>query len=145
MLVLLLVVFLGAKVHRAIAANLDSRIAVIRSQLEEAKVLRAEAEALRDEYAGKLAGAEADAAALIARAEHEAAVILDKARADGDDMVARRQRLAEERIAGAEREAVDALRTRAATAAAEASRLLIASRRDETTERRLADDLIASL
>jgi F-type H+-transporting ATPase subunit b len=56
MLVLLLIALFGAKVHKTIAGGLDGKIAAIKDQLDEAKQLRAEAEALRQEYAAKIAG-----------------------------------------------------------------------------------------
>ena len=49
MLVLLLIAFFGAKVHKTITGGLDGQIAAIREELDEAKRLRAEAEKLRDE------------------------------------------------------------------------------------------------
>ena len=58
-----------------LVGGLDAKIAEIRQQLDEAKALRSAAEALRKEYADKIAGAEKDAAAMIehARTEAEAA------------------------------------------------------------------------
>lgn len=145
MLVLLLIAFLGAKVHRSIAGGLDARIAAIRTQLDEAKSLRLEAEALREEYAGKIANAEADAATMIRSAEHEAAAILANARAEGEAMVGRRQRMAEDRISGAEREAIAQVRARAAQAAALASSRIIAQQHGADADRRMADEVIASI
>lgn len=145
MVVLLLIVFLGAKAHRSITRGLDARIAAIRSQLDEARELRLEAEKLREEYAAKIAGAEGDAAAMIRSAEQEAATILANARSEGEAMVARRQRLAEERIAGAEREALAEVRAQAARAAARASGTLIAEQHGEEADRRMADEVIAAL
>lgn len=145
MAVLLLIAFVGAKVHKTIAAGLDARIAEIRQQLEEAKALRAEAEALRDEYAAKIASAEADAGRLMDSATEEADAILAKAEADSAEMVKRRQRMAEEKIAAAERAAIADVKARAVTAAAVASRKLIAERHDQKADKTLADEVIASL
>src|SRR5690606_6062043 len=72
MLVLILIAVFGAKVHKSIAKGLDGKIAAIREQLEEAKTLRVEAEALRNEYATKIANAEKDAAAMLEHAKSEA-------------------------------------------------------------------------
>ena len=52
------------KVPGMLTSGLDAGIAEIRKQLDEAKALRAEAEALRKEYADKIANAEKDAAAI---------------------------------------------------------------------------------
>lgn len=145
MAVLLLFAIFGAKVHKTIAGGLDKKIADIRDQLDEATALRAEAEALRDEYAAKIAGAEKDAEAMIENAKGEAGGILEKAEADSLVMVERRKRMAEDRIAAAEREALEEVRNRAVTAATAASRTLIGSTFDADADRALADQMIADI
>ena len=145
MFVLLLVAIFGAKVHKTIAGGLDGKIAAIKEQLDEAKQLRAEAEALRQEYADKIAGAEKDAEAMLANAQHEAEAILDKAEADSKAMVERRKRMAEDKIAAAEREAIEDVRNRAALAATSASRKLIAEKHDAEADKALADKVIAGI
>ncbi len=145
MAILLLIAFFGAKVHKTIAGGLDGRIAAIRTQLDEAKQLRAEAEALRAEYAAKIAGAEKDAEALIANAQYEADAILAKAEEDSTAMVARRKRMAEDKIAAAEREALADVRNVAVSAATVASRKLIAEKHDAEADRSLADQVIAGI
>lgn len=145
MFVLLLFAFFGAKVHKTIGAGLDGKIAAIKEQLDEAKQLRAEAEALRNEYAAKIAGAEKDAEAMLANAQHEADAILDKAEADSKAMVERRKRMAEDKIAAAEREAVDDVRNRAVNAATSASRKLISEKHDAAADKALADTVIAGI
>lgn len=145
MLLLLVIAFLGAKVHKTITGGLDSKIKAIKDQLEEARHLRAEAEALREEYAGKIKAAETDAEAMLASARHEADAILAKAESDSTAMVSRRQRMAEDKIAAAEREAIEDVRTRAANAAAAASRRLIAENYGAEADRALADRVIAGI
>ena len=145
MVTLLLIAFFGAKVHKTIGGGLDNRIAAIREQLDEAKKLRAEAEALRDEYAAKIADAQKDAEAMLANARTEADAVMLRAEEDSAEMVARRQRMAEDKIAAAEREAIKDVRNRAATAATGASRKLIAEKHDAAQDRALADEIIAGL
>lgn len=145
MLVLLLFAFFGAKVHRTIAGGLDARIAAIRGQLDEAKKLRGEAEALRDEYAAKIAGAEKDAAAMLDNARNEADAIVAKAEDDTAAMIARRERMATEKIAAAERKAVDDLRAQAARASTRAAAGIIADRHDAVADKMLIDETIAGL
>ena len=145
MLVLLAFAFFGAKVHKTIAGGLDNKIAAIKEQLEEAKQLRAEAEALRKEYADKIAGAEKDAEAMLVNAQTEADALLVKAEADSKAMVERRKRMAEDKIAAAEREAVQDVRNRAVAAATGASRKLIAEKHDAEADRALADKVIAGI
>ena len=144
----MLVVFaimLRARVPALIAKGLDSRIADIRKQLDEAARLRAEAEALRDEYAKKAKAADADIAALKEAAEQQAKEIVAKAKADATALVARRRAMAEDKIAAAERAAIEEVRTRAATAAAAAARGLIAETHDSVADRKLVDQAISGL
>lgn len=141
----LIAIIVWKKVPSSVAGGLDKKIAEIKEQLDEAKTLRAEAEKLRDEYAAKIASAEKDAEAMMEGAQREADAILAKAEADSDAMVARRQRMAEDKIAAAEREAIEGVRASAANAAAAASRKIIAERHDSEADRKLADEVIASL
>ncbi len=141
----LIAVVIWKKVPGAIAGGLDTKIAEIKQQLDEAKDLRAEAEKLRDEYAAKIASAEKDAEAMMEGAQREADSILDKAEADSEAMVARRQRMAEDKIAAAEREAVEDVRASAANAAAAASRKIIREKHDAAADKALADEVISSL
>ena len=145
MLVLLLIAIFVFKAHKTIAGGLDRQIAAIKEQLDEAKQLRAEAEALRKEYADKIAGAEKDAEAMLTNAQTEADAILVKAEADSKAMVERRKRMAEDKIAAAEREAVQDVRNRAVAAATGASRKLIAEKHDAEADRALADKVIANI
>lgn len=142
---ILLAVFVWKKVPGLITGGLDAKIEEIKQQLDEAKTLRSEAEALRDEYASKIASAEKDAEAMMEGAQKEAEAILAKAEVDSKAMVDRRKRLAEDKIAAAEREAIDGVRASAANAAAAASRGLIAERHDGAADKALADEVIASL
>lgn len=136
---------LWAGVPKIIAKILDDRIALIRQQLDEASKLRAEAEALRNEYAGKIKGAEKEAAELLQHAQVEADAIIAKAEVDSKALVERRKKMADDKIAAAEREAVEELRAKAARAAAAASRALIAEQHGADADRKLADEIISGL
>ncbi|WP_284125774.1 F0F1 ATP synthase subunit B family protein [Parerythrobacter aestuarii] len=144
MLVLILVV-LWKKVPALIAGGLDNKIAEIKQQLDEAKTLRAEAEALRDEYSSKIANAEKDAEAMMENARHEADAILEKAEADSKALIERRKKMAEDKISAAERDAIDEVRATAAAAATAASRKLIAEGHDAAADKALADEVISNL
>jgi F-type H+-transporting ATPase subunit b len=146
---LAMTVFLGIllwkKVPTALAKGLDDQIASIRKQLDEAKALRAEADALRAEYAAKIAGVEKDAAAMLDHARHEADAIVAKAEADTATMISRREKMAQDKIAAAERAAVDDLRARAADAATAAARSLIAQNHGAKADKGLVDSAIAGI
>lgn len=133
------------KVPGAIAGMLDKQIAAIRTRLDEAKQLRAEAEALRDEYARKIAGIEAEAAAMVAHADEEAKAVLAKAEADAVDLTARRAKMAEDKIGAAERAAIASIRARAADAAAKAAAAIIAEKHGAAADKALVDKTIAGL
>lgn len=128
-----------------IARALDDRIDAIRKQLDEAAKLREEALALKASYEKKMQAADGEIAELKAQAERQAGEIVAQAKVDAENMVERRTQLAEEKIAAAERNAVEELRAKAATAAAVASRQLIAKEHGESEDRELADKIIADL
>ncbi len=144
----MLVVFailIWKKVPAAITRSLDDKIAAIRSQLDEAKALRAEAEALRTEYEKKAKSADKEAKAMIERAQHEAEAIVAKADSDAAALIERRTRMAEDKIAAEERAAINELRASAATAAARAAEKLIGERHDAAADAKLVDEAIAGL
>lgn len=144
-MLLLIAVMVWKKVPAMITGGLDSKIAEIARQLDEAKALRAEAEGLRDEYAAKIAAAEKDAAAMREGAQAEADALVAKAKTDSEAMVARRQKMAEDEIGAAEREAVAEVKAKVVAAAAAASAKLIAAKHDAAADKTLADEVIASL
>jgi F-type H+-transporting ATPase subunit b len=109
------------KVPGMLIAALDKRADKIRADLDEARRLREEAQALLREYELKRGEAEAEAQAIVGQAKREAEVLGEEARARIEDYVARRTRAVESRIAQAEQQAVAEVRSRAidvATAAA---------------------------
>ena len=144
-MIVVILIMLFAGVPRIIAGILDSRIEGIRKQLDEAKALRAEAEKLRDEYARKAGEADQEAAALRAQAERQAEEIVEKARADADALIERHKAIAADKIASAERAAVEELRAKVASAAADAARELIAEKHGEAADRKLADQIIGGI
>ena len=142
---LFIAILLWKKVPGLITAGLDRQIAAIRQRLDEAKTLRAEAEALRDEYARKIAGAEADAANIVANAQEESKILIADAEKHATELTARRVKMAEDKIAAAERQAIAEVRAKAAEAAAAAAAKLIAERHDATADKALVDRTISGL
>lgn len=144
-MLVVIAIMLVKKVPAAIGRALDKKIAGIREQLDEATKLRAEAEALKAEYEVKAAAAEGEARQMRERAQAEAAAIVAKARSDAEMLVERRTRMAEDKIAAAERTAVADIRATAANAAAAAAASLIAERHDAAADRVMTDRAIAGL
>ena len=137
--------FSWKNVPGAVGKALDGKIAEIRAQLDEAKQLRAEAEALKAEYQAKSAAADGEAKAMLDRAHAESASIVAKAKTDAEALVERRTQMAEAKIAAEERAAVDEVRAVAAKAATAAAGHLIAERNDANSDKALVDQAIAAL
>ncbi|WP_294321991.1 hypothetical protein [uncultured Sphingomonas sp.] len=144
-MLLFLIVLVVKGVPAVIGRLLDGQIAAIRTRLDEARTLRAEAEALRDEYTSKIAGIEAQAAEMVAHAEAEAQALLVKAEADAAELTQRRAKMATDKIAAAERAAIAEVRATAADAAAKAAGALIATHLSGDADRALVDRTIAGL
>ena len=141
----LVLIALFLKVPAMLTGMLDSGIVEIRKQLDEAKALRAEAEALRKEYADRIANAEKDAAAMLDHARHEADAIIAKAETDATAVIGRREKMASDKIEAAERGAIADLRNKAAEAAAVAARGLIAANHNAVADKGLVDQAIAGI
>ncbi|CAN5466889.1 hypothetical protein BH09PSE4_BH09PSE4_12230 [soil metagenome] len=141
---LLLAIFV-AKAPKKITDILDARIAETRRQLDEAKAIRAEAEALLAEATARNKASAGDAAAIVAHAEGEAKAMLAKAEADSTDLIVRRQKMAEDKIAAAERGAIAEVRATTAEVAAKAAGALIAARHDAGSDKAIVDRTISGL
>lgn len=140
-----LAVLLWKRVPALVVGMLDKQIAAIRQRLDEAKKLRAEAEALRDEYVRKLADVESQTRDIVDHAQAEAKALVAKAEADAAELVRRRTRMAEDKIAAAERAALAQVRARTADAAAKAAATLIAGNHGADADQALVDKTIAGL
>ena len=138
-------IMIWQKVPAMIAKALDGKIAEIRAQLDEAKQLRAEAEALKTEYQVKSAAADGEAKAILDRAHAQSASLIAKAKSDAEALVERRTQMAEAKIAAEERAAIDEVRAVAAKAATAAAGRLIAERNDASSDKALVDQAIAGL
>lgn len=141
---LLLAIFV-AKAPKRIAEALDARIAETRRQLDEAKAIRAEAEALLASAQAQHAASAGDAKAILAHAEVEASDLIAEAEKAAADLTARRAKMAEDKIAAAERGAIAEVRAHAAQAAAAAAATLIAERHDAGADKAMVDRTIAGL
>jgi len=138
-------ILLWKKVPALVGSTLDKQIAEIKTQLDEAKELRGEAEKLRAEYEAKMASAITEAEDMKDRAEQEAELILEQAKTDATALVERRKKMAEDKIAAAERAAISDIRRKVANAASAASAKLISDVHDASADKVLVDETIASL
>ncbi|SIP98991.1 F-type H+-transporting ATPase subunit b [Rhizobium sp. RU35A] len=136
-LVLFLVLIAYLKVPGMIGQALDKRADNIRDELEQAKRLREEAQALLAEYQRKRKEAEAEAAHILAVAEREAAALTEEARQKTEEFVARRNALSEQKIRQAEADAIGAVRSAAVDLAVAAAQKVIAAKADASVQQSL--------
>lgn len=107
---------------------LDKRATVIRTELDEARRLREEAQQLLADYQRKTREAEDEAKSIIEAAKREAENLASETRAALDEQVQRRTKAAEEKIARAEAQALADVRAAAVDLAAKASESILKSK-----------------
>lgn len=126
---LALVIFVGMMLYfgipRIVGKMLDGQIKKIADDLAAAKTLREEAAALLVEYEQKRVAAEGEAAGIIAAAQEEAIRLAAEAQVSLADLIARRTKAVEDKIAQAESQAIAEVRARSADVAIEAARLVL--------------------
>jgi F-type H+-transporting ATPase subunit b len=136
------VLFVGVmvyfRVHAMMVKTLDDRSARIKAELDEARRLRDEAQALLAEYQRRQNEAEQEAAGIIAGAKAEAERMAIEAKAKAEDLLGRRTKMAETKIAQAEAQALADVRAAAADAAVAAAQQVLT----QTVKGKVAHDLI---
>jgi F-type H+-transporting ATPase subunit b len=137
------VLYFGA--HKKIATALDARAALITRELEEARRLREEAEKVLADYRRKEGEAANEAEGIIALATKEAQMLAADTRKSVKEHFDRRMKLAEEKIARAEADAVREVRSVAIDAAVAAAQSLIAEKLTPDRAEKLVTESIDSL
>lgn len=112
-LVIFLILVFAAGAPKQITALLDRRSQRIRDELEDARKSREEAQALLSEYQRKRREAETEADAIVEEARREAKRLTEEANEKLAEMVDRRTKAAENKIAQAEASAIGEVRARA--------------------------------
>jgi F-type H+-transporting ATPase subunit b len=128
--------------RKTVLGALDQRAARIKAQLEEARRLREEAQALLATYQQKQREALQDVQQILAHAREEAARHRDQGIKALDASLERRERQAIDRIAQAEAEALDEVRQAAADLAIAATRRLLESTLDPAKRSAMIDAAI---
>lgn len=143
------VIFIGIlvyfKVPGIIAGLLDKRANTIRSELEEARKLREEAQELRASFERKKTEVKGQAERIVAKAKADAELAARQARADLEASIARRLRAADDQIASAEAAAVRDVRNKAVAVAVAAAGDLIARNLDKAEAGRLVEQSIQTV
>jgi len=138
-------ILFGGKLWGALAGMLDARTAQVKTELEEAARLRREAEAMLRDAEASRAQALADAKALIEGARAEATRVAAQTTSEAEASARRREQMAIDRIAAAEKAAVDEVRTTAAEVATVAARHVIAEGLTAGADSALIDQAITGL
>jgi F-type H+-transporting ATPase subunit b len=133
------------KLWGARAGMLAARAASVRAEMDEAARLKSEAEAMLKDAEATRARAHADARTLIEGASAEAARVAEATRAEAEASAKRREQMALDRIAAAQKQAVDEIRTAAAEVATIAARQVIAEGLSPESSAALIDQAIARL
>lgn len=141
-LFLLMLVYFG--VHKKIGSALDARAEKISAELDEAKSLREEAQALLASYQRKQKEAEDQAEEIVKQARHDAEIMAANARKDLAERLERRAAQAEAKIATAEAQAMAEVKAKAADLALEAAEKLIRTGKT-TNHTQLVKDGIAQM
>ncbi|MBI6629291.1 F0F1 ATP synthase subunit B [Pontibaca salina] len=142
---LFIAVLLYFKVPSLLVKMLDKRAETIRSELDEARALREEAQTLLASYERKQKEVQAQADRIVETARHEAAAAAEQAKADMEKSVARRLAAADEQIASAQDKAVREVRDQAIAIAVGAAKEVIAKQMTAATGNALIDSAISDV
>ncbi len=127
-LILFFALIIYLKVPGTVGRALDQRAGAIQAELDVAKKLREEAEALLAEYQRKAQAAETEAGEIVNQARREADALSVEAKRRMEEYVASRTRIAEQKIAQAETQALQEVKALSADVAIAAAEQILAAR-----------------
>ena len=133
------------RVPKTVTDALDKRAEGIRQELEEARRLREEAQAILADYERKQRDAEKEAEEIIELARRESVALAEETRKALEESLERRARLAEQKIARAEEQAVEDVRMMAVDVAIAAARSVIEKKMTPAAAAKLIDQNIREL
>ncbi len=133
------------KVPGLVTNALDTRADAIRNELDEARRLRDEAQSLLADYQRKSREAENETKAIIEQAKREGEALANETRKSLSEFVERRTKLAEEKIARAEAQAVSEVRASAVENAIAAAEKILKTRATGQTATTLIESSIRDL
>ena len=143
--ILFIGVLLFFKVPSLIGSMLDKRADGIKSELDEARALREEAQTILASYERKQKEAQAQVERIVATARDEAARAAEEAKVELEKSIARRLAAAEDQIASAEAGAVKDVRDRAILIAVAAAKEVMAKQMTKASGSKLIDDAISQI
>ncbi|MFZ1990483.1 MAG: ATP F0F1 synthase subunit B [Alphaproteobacteria bacterium] len=140
-----IVILIVLKVPGMALKALDGRANSIKTEIDEARRLRDEAQALLAEQQRRQAQAKSQTDEMVAQARAEARRAAEEAKTELAATIERRRKQAEDKIARAQVEAEADIRAYAGSVSIGAARRLIAAQMDEARSSRLIDGAIADL
>jgi F-type H+-transporting ATPase subunit b len=143
--ILFIAVLFYFKVPGMLGGMLDKRAADIRSELDEARRLREEAQTLLASYERKQKEVQEQANRIVAAAKEQATAAGAQARVDLEKSVARRMTAAIEQIGSAEASAIKEVRDQAVMIAVGAARDVIAKQMSAADGNKLIDEAISQV
>lgn len=135
----------GFKVHTLVANALTDRATSIRNELDDARALREEAQALLASYQRRQREAEQEAESIITQANAEAARAAEQAKEDLTAAAARATEAARDKIAQAESAALQEVRDAAIEVAIAAAQAILREKLDADQAAAFIDGSIADL
>lgn len=138
-------ILLYFKVPTLISGMLDKRADGIKSELDEARALREEAQTLLASYERKQKEVQDQADRIIAHAKSEANEAADQAKEDIKASIKRRLKAAEDQIASAESSAIREVRDEAVRIAVGAAKDVVAKNMTAADGNKLIDDAISEV
>lgn len=143
--VLFVAALLKFRVPGMVFKALDARSDAIRTEIDEAKALREEAQKALAEYKRKQRDALKEAEAIIEHAKVEAERVRQQAHSDLDAALKRREQATLEKIAQAEAKALQEVHDLAVDVALAATSKLLTANMDQKTANALVDESIKGL
>ena len=142
---LFIAVLVYFKVPGMLGGMLDKRAEGIRDDLQEARQLREEAQALLASYERKSREVQEQADRIVAHARQEAELAAEQAREDLKVSITRRLAAAEQQIASAQAGAVREVRDQATAVAIEAAREVVAGQMTAASANQMIDQAITEV
>lgn len=136
---------LWQNVPKLISKFFADRATTVRTQLDEARTLREEAQRLLADYQKRQREAEDEADAIVEQARRDAKLMTAEAREKMNEQLTRRRKAAEERIARAEAQAIAEIRGKTADLSVAAAKEIIGTSLDGKSQGALVDTAISDL
>ena len=132
-------------IHKKIAGALDARADAIRNELDQARRLREEAQALLASYQRKQKEAEAQAEEIVKQARSDAENMATQARKDLAERLERRAAQAEAKITNAEAQALGEVKAKAADLAMDAAENILRTKMSAAEKSKFIQDGIKQM